>query len=113
MPSACTLPTVDRPMRVAEFDDLFAKAVRVERPADGELRLVFPVSPEVAGTAATLAAREIGCCSFFTFTLTVATGELTLRVAVGKSHVEVLDALAARARSGMDPVAGRSPGRPG
>ena len=28
VPDACTLPTVDRPLRLAEFDDLFATAVR-------------------------------------------------------------------------------------
>lgn len=95
MPSACTLPTVDRPLRVAEFDALFAAASGVERVAPGEPRIALP--PEEAGTAATLAVRETGCCSFFTFTLTIAAGELTLGVAVGEPHVEVLDALAARA----------------
>lgn len=99
VPSACTLPTADQPLRVAEFDDLFATAVRSERIAPGELRFVFPASPEVAGTAATLAARETECCSFFTFTLTVAAGELTLGVSVGEPHTEVLDALAARVAS--------------
>lgn len=98
-PAACTLPTAERPLRQAEFDDLFAKAVRADRPAPGELRFAFPSSPELAGTAASLAARETGCCSFFTFTLTVAAGELTLAVSVGEPHVEVLDALEARVRS--------------
>ena len=28
VPEACTLPTVDRPVRLAEFDDLFATALR-------------------------------------------------------------------------------------
>ena len=27
VPEACTLPTVDRPLRLAEFDDLFATAL--------------------------------------------------------------------------------------
>ncbi|MGB3439424.1 MAG: hypothetical protein WBA97_11795 [Actinophytocola sp.] len=97
VPPSCTLPTADRPLRVAEFDGLFATAVRMDRPAPGELRFAFPASPETAGIAATLAARETECCSFFTFTLTVAAGELTLAVSVDERHVEVLDALAARA----------------
>lgn len=101
MPSACTLPTADRPLRVAEFDALFATATSAERVAPGELRFALP--PEVAGTAAALAARETGCCSFFTFTLTLTAGELTLGVSVGEQHVEVLDALAARAVSGVAP----------
>lgn len=94
MPSSCTLPTVDRPLRVAEFDALFAAASRVERAAPGELLVALPL--EMAGTAASLAAREIGCCSFFTFTLTLSTGELTLGISVGEQQVEVLDALARR-----------------
>lgn len=95
MPSSCTLPTPERPLRVAEFDALFAAASRVERAAPGELRAALPL--ELAGTAASLAAREIGCCSFFTFTLTLSAGELTLGISVGERHVEVLDALARRA----------------
>jgi hypothetical protein len=95
VPSSCTLPTVDRPLRVAEFDALFAAASRVERAAPGELRVALPL--EMAGTAATLAAREIGCCSFFTFTLTLSTGELSLGVLVGDPHTAVLDAIEARA----------------
>jgi hypothetical protein len=35
VPEACTLPTVEQPLRVAEFDDLFATALRgIARPAD-------------------------------------------------------------------------------
>ena len=97
VPSTCTLPTPARPLRVAEFDELFTHAVRAERVAPGELRFAFPASPELAGTAAALTARETGCCSFFTFTLTLSAGELTLGVSVGQAHTEVLDALAARA----------------
>ncbi|GAA2799200.1 hypothetical protein [Nonomuraea dietziae] len=40
---------------------------------------------------------ENGCCSFFSFTLTIADGGLTLEVAVPQEQVEVLDALQARA----------------
>jgi hypothetical protein len=97
VPSACTLPTTDRPLRVAEFDALFATATSAERVAPGELRFGLP--QDVAGTAATLAARETECCSFFAFTLTLTAGQLTLGVSVGESHIEVLDALAARAVS--------------
>src|SRR5690606_9500009 len=38
-PSACTLPTVERPLRVSEFDAFFAGAVRrVARPERTRLR---------------------------------------------------------------------------
>ncbi|MCK2218244.1 hypothetical protein MF672_031300 [Actinomadura sp. ATCC 31491] len=97
-PSACTLPTAEQPLRVAEFDALFADAVQaVQHPEQTRLRLELVFSPENAARAAELAARENGCCSFFTFTLTVAEGSLALEVAVPAEHVEVLDALAERA----------------
>jgi hypothetical protein len=32
VPDACSLPTVDRPLRLTEFDDLFAVAVRRVEP---------------------------------------------------------------------------------
>jgi hypothetical protein len=100
VPSSCTLPTADRPLRVAEFDDLLGTAVvRVERPGPGELRIALVASPEVAGAAAALAVRETACCSFFTFTLTATGGALSLGVTVPPGQVAVLDALAARAGS--------------
>ncbi|MFI6395381.1 hypothetical protein [Nonomuraea sp. NPDC050540] len=97
-PSACTLPTAERPVRLAEFDAFFADAVQaVRRPGRELLRLELVFSPERAARAAELSARENGCCSFFTFTLTIAEGRLTLEVAVPAVHEEVLDALQARA----------------
>ncbi|MEO3888744.1 hypothetical protein [Nonomuraea sp. B5E05] len=97
-PSACTLPTAEQPLRVAEFDAFFADAVRaVARPEPTLLRLELVFGPDHAAQAAELAARENGCCSFFTFTLTIADGSLVLEVAVPAEHVEVLDALSERA----------------
>ncbi|MFI7131800.1 hypothetical protein ACIBQ1_39420 [Nonomuraea sp. NPDC050153] len=97
-PSACTLPTAEQPLRVAEFDALFADAVQaVQRPEQTRLRLELVFSPDHAARAAELAARENGCCSFFTFTLTIADGSLALEVAVPTEHIEVLDALTERA----------------
>lgn len=99
-PSACTLPTVEQPLRVAEFDALLTEAVEaVRRPGRERLRLELAFSPEHVARAAELAARESGCCSFFTFTLTVADEGLALEVAVPPEHIEVLDALQARAVS--------------
>ncbi|WP_326631783.1 hypothetical protein OIE67_44225 [Nonomuraea fuscirosea] len=97
-PTACTLPTAEQPLRVAEFDALFAEAVQaVQRPERTRLRLELVFSPDHAARAAELAARENGCCSFFTFTLTVADGSLALEVTVPAEHIEVLDALSERA----------------
>ncbi|TMR07447.1 hypothetical protein ETD83_00220 [Actinomadura soli] len=95
---ACTLPTAERPLREAEFDALFAEAVTAVQPdGPGRVRLELRPDPRVAGRAAELAARETGCCSFFTFTLTATGGALALQASVDERHNAVLDALAARA----------------
>src|ERR1700689_566174 len=69
-PQACTLPAAERPLRAAQFDELFTEAVRgTERLGPTSLRLELQASPRVAAQAAGRAAAETGCCSFFTFTL--------------------------------------------
>ena len=98
VPEACTLPTVEQPLRVAAFDQLFSGVVRgAERTAPTRLHLDLRPDPRVAGRAAELAAAETSCCSFFTFTLTVTSGSLGLDIEVPDSYVSVLDALAERA----------------
>jgi hypothetical protein len=93
-------------LRVAEFDALFADAlIGLDRPAPTRLRLAL--DPTAEPTARDLAARETECCSFFVFTFEHGKGgSLTLDVAVPANHVDVLDALAARAgaRDGGVPV---------
>lgn len=98
VPSACTLPTAAQPLRVAEFDALFADAVQaLARPERTRLRLELVSSPDNAARAAELTARENGCCSFVTFTLTIADGSLALEMTVPPEQVEVLDAVQVRA----------------
>ncbi len=93
---ACTLPTAERPLRTAEFEGLSAQAVlRAERPEPTRLRLDLTPTPQVAARAAELAARETQCCSFFTFTLTLSGGQLSLEVTAPAAHVAVLDGIAA------------------
>jgi len=41
--------------------------------------------------------RETGCCSFFTFDLTIGDGQVTMAVSTPPDHERVLAALAARA----------------
>lgn len=97
----CTLPSAAQPLRLAEFDDLFATAVRtVDRVDRTRLRLTLDPRPEVAARVADLAVRETDCCGFFTFTLTAADEQLRLEVAVPQGRTEVLDGLAARATAG-------------
>jgi hypothetical protein len=92
---ACTLPAAAQPLRVAEFDALFAAALRdVERVAPHRLLLSF--APRVEAEVRDLLARESSCCSFFAFTVTV-DEDLLVEVAVPAQYRDVLDALAIRA----------------
>ena len=100
VPSSCLLPTVERPLRLAEFDELFTRAVGgVERLEPGRVRLALEPTAEVSARAADLMVREIGCCSFFAFTLTATNDALHLEVSVPGGHIDVLNALAARAEA--------------
>lgn len=102
--SACTLPTAEQPLRLAEFDRLFATDVRsADRLATDRLRLELTADPAVAARAADLVVRETACCAFFVFTLTAGEGRVTLDVTVPESYVDVLDALTARAIPKVDP----------
>jgi hypothetical protein len=95
---ACTLPTTERPLRLAEFDRLFATQVqRVDRDARGHVRLHFAGEPGVRDMVRDLTERESSCCSFFTFTLSEAEHDLTLDITVPTARQDILDALAVRA----------------
>jgi hypothetical protein len=110
VPQACTLPTAEQPLRVAEFDALFAEAVQgTTRPEPARLRLDLIFTAENAARAAELAARENGCCSFFVFTITVADGAMALEVTVPQEHIEVLEALRRRAETAALAGAGPRP----
>ncbi|MGH3692676.1 MAG: hypothetical protein ACRDRX_01500 [Pseudonocardiaceae bacterium] len=102
VPDACRLPVAERPLRVAEFDDMFATAVLgLDRPEPARLRLNLKPTAEVAAGTAALVRRETACCSFFVFTLTATGGQLLLEVTVPPAHIAVLDALSARAALAM------------
>jgi hypothetical protein len=95
-PDTCTLPTAEQPLRGAEFDHLFATALRSVVRTDSALELHLDAAAEE--TARALTARESECCSFFTFTFSPASeGDLLLTVTVPATRSTVLDALATRA----------------
>ena len=96
-PDACTLPTAERPLRVAEFDDLFAFVVRAERRQPQRLDVVF--RSIVEAPARDLARRESECCSFFTFEFESVGDDVVMHIGVPPEHVAVLDALEARTTS--------------
>ncbi|MEV3959303.1 hypothetical protein AB0M34_00140 [Nocardia sp. NPDC050193] len=94
-PRACTLPTVEQPVRVAEFERFFAESVRsVRRPGPARLELV--IDPDAASVARDLAERESDCCSFFGFDFALIGTRVLMGVEVPPTYVDVLDAFAAR-----------------
>jgi hypothetical protein len=98
VPDACTLPTAEQPLRLAEFDDLFANAVdNSERLSRQHLRLTLTGPADLQATVQDLAARENKCCSFFGFTVASdAPGRVVFDIEVPAAHVDVLDAVADR-----------------
>ncbi len=97
-PIACTLPTVEQPLRRAEFDAFFAEDVTgVEQVSPERLRFELRGRPGAAARAAGLAVKETGCCSFFTFDLSIGDGTVSMTVSTGAAHAPVLAALKDRA----------------
>lgn len=96
MTEECTLPTAERPLRVAEWTALLAcDVLAVERRGAAAARLVLRPEPVVAAAAADLAVREARCCSFFRFAVTAGAGDVGLEVGVPERQVAVLDGLLA------------------
>ncbi len=90
VPDACTLPVVEQPLRIEEFDTFFQVAVlRVTRPLS--TRLDLAISPDAEASGRDLAQRESACCSFFGFEFERTDGDLMLRITVPDTHVDVLD----------------------
>ncbi|MFK0238066.1 hypothetical protein [Streptomyces vinaceus] len=101
VPQSCTLPTEDRPLRVAEWESLFdARLTSLSRPGPLWLRLDLAGGPGVEERVRDLAEREDGCCSFFSFTVTPGEDLIGLDITVDRQHAVVLDALTARIAAG-------------
>jgi hypothetical protein len=96
-PMACTLPTAERPVRLAEFDILFNAVQRFARPRPTQLDLMIRRDAESKGRD--LAERESYCCSFFAFQFQQVDAGVVIRISVPVAHVGVLDALEARLAS--------------
>ena len=94
----CTLPTAEQPLRVAEFDDLFAASLRtVEHRSTTRATLTFTGDETFAGRLQQIADAETACCSFFAFTVTSRNDEVVLDIAVPEPYADVLAALVERA----------------
>lgn len=93
-PEACTLPTAEQPLRLAEFRDLLVGTVRrVTRVSSEHLRLELAGPPGLEATVRDLTDRETRCCSFFTFTVTSG-DSVVLDIRVPAAYTSVLDSLA-------------------
>lgn len=103
---ACTLPTADRPLRVAEFDALFGTSLQsIEQSSDTDARLVLSGDQSIADRVRQLAEAETACCSFFTFTITEPQpGHVDLAIEVPPAHAEVLTTMLDRAHASLGGV---------
>lgn len=97
VPDSCSLPTAERPLRVAEFDRLFAESV-LDFDRRSPTRLELSLAADALATAKDLAEREAGCCSFFGFDFELADKSVEMRIDVPTSQIAVLDALTERVR---------------
>jgi hypothetical protein len=106
---ACTLPTLEQPKRIAEFDDLFAASLRDIQELGGSVvtvRLVLGGDEVLPERVQRLVDAETSCCSFFTFTLTplelgdssVTETRVALDIDVPAARADVLAAFVSRAR---------------
>ncbi|MFF8835833.1 hypothetical protein [Streptomyces sp. NPDC015130] len=103
VPDSCALPTAEQPLRVAEFDMLFTERLtEVARPDRLRLCLALVGGDGVQEMVRDLVARESGCCSFFTFTVSPGPGLIRLDISVDCAHEAVLDALEERAAARRD-----------
>jgi hypothetical protein len=94
---ACTMPTAERPLRLAEFDSLFAESVRSVTYERDVARMHLTGRAGLRDRVRDLAEREAACCSFFSFIVDGDTDDVMLRVEVPPEHADILKALAARA----------------
>lgn len=65
---AFTMPTAERPLRLAEFDALFATAVRRVERLGNDVRMRLGAD-NLAEQVRDLTERETSCCSFFSFAI--------------------------------------------
>lgn len=103
-PDACTLPTVQRPLRLAELDALFSTVTAVDRRSATHATLTLAGEPGLAARARDLADRETACCSFFSFEVSADGSEperVRMGISVPEAQAAVLDALVRRAEQAI------------
>jgi len=96
IPHSCTLPTAERPVRLAEFDRLLGLAASTKRHGATHLSFSFPDADGTFDRALDLTARESSCCSFFDFEVARGAGRVLVGVRVPEQHADILDSLESR-----------------
>jgi hypothetical protein len=94
IPIACTLTVEEQVDRAAEWGRVRDRATRRETTATG-VRLEFELDAAFARDLAELVVREVACCAFFTFNLTVDRDKLVLAVDVPDEAREIVAMLVA------------------
>ena len=90
-PIACTLDASEVPERLARWAEL-ARHVRERSTIADGVRVTF--DPTVAAaTVAELAAEELACCAFLSFSLRLDAGTITLDVTAPAEARELVDLL--------------------
>ena len=98
----CTLPTAERPTRIAEWDSVFRELVTAKRLDAEHGRLVFRPAPGLEDRVRDLSRRETECCTFFDFLLSpVHDGPFAELDGAAGRHTLVLDVAVPRARADM------------
>ena len=92
VPITCTLPPVDAADRTSAWVELLGQGVDRQRTPTGA-RVRLPHDPVLVARAADLAVREVDCCGFFSFALTVKAGAVWLDVTAPAEGRDALDSL--------------------
>jgi hypothetical protein len=87
-PIVCTLDDTEVPGRLAEWEQLAEHVIERTDTVDG-IRVRFD-DQVGAAEVADLAAKEQSCCSFFTFTLRIATDGVVLDIAAPEDARELV-----------------------
>jgi hypothetical protein len=94
---ACTMPSAERPLRLAEFDDLFTSSLTRLTADETGVRMHLHGGAGLRDRVRGLTDRETRCCSFFLFSVDGSDAEVVLGITVPLARRDILDALAARA----------------
>jgi hypothetical protein len=96
IPIACTLTSDEMVDRGTEWSAMIRRATARAATDDG-VRLTFPRASTIAAELADLCAREVECCAFFVFTISITSEFVTLEVTAPAEARELVTALIASA----------------